>query len=360
MPNLKMVLSIVIGAVIGSIIGSAGTLILSRQMFSRIAINPESLRALIPSERERAEGATVILDEVYDHLVMMTAPRTGAVRVATKDATLTGFSVTKDGLILVPGIVKDVSRLVGASFDRRPFQLKIAPVSTGARPFFSIPMTLLQQYRKDGHDVALKPITFVPFEKVEEGQLVVSFNERGLPQFHHILENFYRVNSYEARSSDMVPSMIALDTVLPAGVPVFDAAGKGLVGIAGDDKLLVPAEAIGIFLQRYLEKERQYAPALGITFLDLNNFVSLTDERQTLGLLITASGKGSAVAVNSAAASAGLTEGDILTMFDGQRLEGTLPFELMLQRYLPGTEVEIEFMRAGVTQKVKVVLASKK
>lgn len=360
MSNLRMSSLIVLVIIIGSIAASGVTLILSRRMFSHIAINPESLRALIPSERERATGATVSLGEVYDHLVMMTVPRSLAVRVAITDATRTGFSVTKDGLILVPGIVKDVSRLVGASFDRRPFQLKIAPPRITIKPFSSMPITLLQAYRSDRHDVALKPIPFVPFETVESGQLVVSFNERGLPQFNHVVKNFHRTNPYEARSSDTVPSMIALDAVLSAGVPVFDAAGKGLVGIVGDDTLLVPAEAISIFLERYLEKGPQDAPSLGITFLDLSQFVPLADERQTRGLLITSSGKSPAVAVNSAAASAGLREGDILTMFDGQRLEGTLPFELMLQRYLPGTEVEIEFVRAGVTQKVKVVLGGKK
>ena len=47
-------------------------------------------------------------------------------------------------------------------------------------------------------------------------------------------------------------------------------------------------------------------------------------------------------------------------LLDGERLDGTMPFELMLQRYLPGARVEVEFIRDGVNQKASVVLTAKK
>ena len=63
-----------------------------------------------------------------------------------------------------------------------------------------------------------------------------------------------------------------------------------------------------------------------------------------------------AIVPGSPASVAGLRSEDIITVFDGRRLDGTVPFALLLQRYSPGTEIEIEFIRNGKVEKAKVVL----
>ena len=66
-----------------------------------------------------------------------------------------------------------------------------------------------------------------------------------------------------------------------------------------------------------------------------------------------------AIIAGSPAASAGLKEGDIIISFDGKRLDGSTPLSLILTRYRPGTEIELEILRAGKEEKVAVVLADK-
>jgi serine protease Do len=59
---------------------------------------------------------------------------------------------------------------------------------------------------------------------------------------------------------------------------------------------------------------------------------------------------------DSPAAKAGLKSGDVITEFDGQRVEGTLAFRRMVRETPPGRSVEIAYWRDGQSASVSVTL----
>jgi serine protease Do len=66
----------------------------------------------------------------------------------------------------------------------------------------------------------------------------------------------------------------------------------------------------------------------------------------------------SEVEQDSPAAKAGLKSGDVVTEFDGQRVEGTLAFRRMVRETPPGRTIEIEYWRDGSSSSVRVELGS--
>jgi serine protease Do len=59
---------------------------------------------------------------------------------------------------------------------------------------------------------------------------------------------------------------------------------------------------------------------------------------------------------DSPAAKAGLKSGDVITEFDGQRVEGTLAFRRMVRETPPGRTVEVAYWREGHSGSVSVTL----
>ena len=57
------------------------------------------------------------------------------------------------------------------------------------------------------------------------------------------------------------------------------------------------------------------------------------------------------------AAEAGLKSGDVIVSFDGRKIDGVRNLRLIASRTAPGTEVEVEFVRDGKRESVKVTLA---
>jgi serine protease Do len=66
----------------------------------------------------------------------------------------------------------------------------------------------------------------------------------------------------------------------------------------------------------------------------------------------------SEVEQDSPAAKAGLKSGDVVTEFDGQRVEGTLAFRRMVRETPPGRTIELGYWRDGSSGSVRVELGS--
>ncbi|MGH9795254.1 MAG: PDZ domain-containing protein [Candidatus Acidiferrales bacterium] len=62
---------------------------------------------------------------------------------------------------------------------------------------------------------------------------------------------------------------------------------------------------------------------------------------------------------DSAAAKAGLKEGDVITEFNGQRVEGTVQFRRMVRETIAGRTVPLTVWRDGRTQSVQVEMGSR-
>lgn len=62
------------------------------------------------------------------------------------------------------------------------------------------------------------------------------------------------------------------------------------------------------------------------------------------------------VGENSPAAKAGLEKGDVVTEYNGQRVEGTLEFERLVRETPPGRTAKLSVLRNGKNQSISVVM----
>ncbi|WP_322816707.1 S1C family serine protease [Chloroflexus sp.] len=102
-------------------------------------------------------------------------------------------------------------------------------------------------------------------------------------------------------------------------------------------------------------------PFLGITYLMIDGEVAAEyDLPVQNGAYINAGISGQpAVLPNTAAAQAGLREGDIILAVNDQRLDGTVSLRQLLLQYRPGDTVELTILRDGQEQRVSVTLGER-
>jgi len=102
-------------------------------------------------------------------------------------------------------------------------------------------------------------------------------------------------------------------------------------------------------------------PFLGITYLMIDGEVAAEYNLPVQnGAFIGAGVNGqSAVLPNTAAAKAGLREGDIIVAVNDQRLDGNVSLRQLLLQYRPGDTVELTILRDGQEQKVSVTLGER-
>jgi len=80
---------------------------------------------------------------------------------------------------------------------------------------------------------------------------------------------------------------------------------------------------------------------------------------QKTGLLLKDGQKDKAVIKGSPAEKAGLRAGDVLIAMEGASLNSSPPFQILLQRYQPGSAIEFTILRNGREERVRVALTEK-
>ncbi len=102
-------------------------------------------------------------------------------------------------------------------------------------------------------------------------------------------------------------------------------------------------------------------PFLGITYLMIDGEVAAQYNLPVQnGAFISPGVSGqSAVLPNTAAARAGLRDGDIITAVNGQRLDGNVSLRQLLLQYQPGDTIELTILRDGQEQTVSVTLGER-
>lgn len=337
--------------------GILGGLIAGFLMFFALQTSlPAQVTTLVRRERviEEPEPA---LSNIQQNLIYIVDQPSAAEYLETGAAKIAGLALTADGLIASAEALKDLRGKLAVSYDLRAFALTAAKGAQG-QPFSGTELGITF-YRadalKDTPISALKPIALAPFEKFKIGQRVVVVDSAGSFTFQRVVELYAPGTAGETLASDQPFAALKLDKKITEGAWVFFEDGD-LAGFGGKDGRVVPAEFLSNVLRQYL-KAGQYRPTIfGARFLDLNKLVALKETLPKAGLLLKNQPRRPAVITGSAAAKAGLKEGDVLTSFDGRRLDGILPFPILLQRYQPGAEVEVKYLRAGKEESVRVTL----
>ncbi|MDO8505292.1 MAG: S1C family serine protease [bacterium] len=306
-------------------------------------------------------GATVEFqtDQALESIISFIQPNAKDRFSSSQDAIGAAVALTADGLMISSTTVKNLSGLKGVAHDGSSFALtasfgkNVTPIMLADTGF------ALLKAANQKESPRLKPATLSAFEDLKVGQSVFSIDAKKQIAWHHISALRLPASSKQPISSEDPRGGFFIVTAAPQeGSFLFNAEGQ-LVGIAMKNGEVAPAEWIATAVRQFL-KEGSFRPVtLGIYFLDVNHLIALAPSTDSTGLLIEGDKIHRAISPGFPAFKAGLRAGDRITAFDGRRLDGTVPFSLLLGRYSPGTEVEVVFMREGKEEKVNVVLGTK-
>ena len=147
-----------------------------------------------------------------------------------------------------------------------------------------------------------------------------------------------------------------------SGGALVDADGK-LIGIntlitsySGNYSgvgFAIPVNYAVNLAQQIIDGKTPTHAQLGVSLSTVN-----AQNAQRYGLSVDEGAYVAAVSAGSGAAEAGLQEGDIITKFDGQKVESASDLMLDVRSKNPGDKVKLEVNRNGETKEVEVTLGS--
>ena len=233
------------------------------------------------------------------------------------------------------------------------------------------------QIKDQVYDVArmvVDPLTQVVFLKCDANNLsVVGFgNALDLSIGDQL---FVTTNANQLASASVVEHVLQQGSVLFSDVPservkisfvypmmeraaVFNLSGAfvGFVQNKDSQSLLLPFEDVVPSLQALLEKKQISHPSLGVSYLDLAHAVGVSDilrRNHQVGAYVTGH---PAVRKGSPAALAGITEGDIITTWNGELIDQTHGLNDYVLGANVGDKISLTLDRKGETKNVDVIL----
>lgn len=354
MKRLFITVSAALGiALLGGIVGTFFALrFKAPRNSSALPTGPKFLREL---EQEKAQELQIAA--ALQNRLLLFKPKEQAKLVVPKEAVAMGLALTADGLLVSTSSLRTISGLVAIAYEGLPFAVEFAKDINGKKMSISGNLIFLKA-KDESLKPKLQPVTLAPFEDMSVGQTLFALHTTGNITLHRVIALGAPADLDKPLSAEEIDDVLQVDGELTSGAPFFDAQGR-LVGIVESGGSIIIAEQISAILTKYLKEGMYTRTVLGAHVLDLSKFLPLDQTFPRTGLLVTSAKGRSAVTPGSPAFKAGIKEGDVITSFDGKRLDGHLPFALLLARYSPGTEVELGILRAGKEEKIKVVLGSK-
>jgi len=157
-------------------------------------------------------------------------------------------------------------------------------------------------------------------------------------------------------STETLGRRIMIDRSGLAGSSVVDASGN-VVGFDMGDGTAVPESFANEVLHDLFKSGKIERPVVGAHFVSLDGLPNAKDAGLAgSGALITGGGKYRATEKGSAAETAGLKEGDVITFVEHDRINNVETLSERLQDYASGAVVELTVVRAGKEIKVGLTL----
>ncbi|WP_237058748.1 Do family serine endopeptidase [Microbulbifer sediminum] len=267
-----------------------------------------------------------------------------------------GFIISEDGYVVTNNHVVDgADQVLVTLTDRREFEAQVIGTD---------PSSDLALLKVDASD--LPAISWGESEELEVGEWVVAIGSPfGLDYSASagIVSAMGRSIPNESREN-YVPFIQTDVAINPgnSGGPLFNLKGEvvginsqiytrsgGSIGLS----FAIPADLARDVVAQLKEKGRVDRGWLGVGIQDVDrNMAQAMGLRRPSGALVAQ------VEAGAPAAEAGIMAGDIITHFDGERIDvsGDLPHVVGQTR--PGSEVQVELMRKGKVKRLDVVVGA--
>jgi serine protease Do len=276
-------------------------------------------------------------------------------RKTTRPVQGSGFIVSQDGYILTNNhVIQDSEEITVTLLDRREFKAKLVGTD---------PATEVAVIKIDTND--LHTLELANSDTIEVGEWVIAIgNPFGLS--HTVTAGIVSAKGRGNIIEDLdYQDFIQTDAAINpgnSGGPLINLDGK-VVGI--NTALIGPGANVGIGLaipsniakyvyDRLAKGEPLIRAILGVAIRDLDPELAESLElKQTEGVVV------SEVSPDSAAEKAGLKSYDIITSFNGEKVEKANEFKNRVAMLKPGTEVEMTIIRDGKTKTVTAKLGER-
>lgn len=262
-----------------------------------------------------------------------------------------GLIVTSDGWIVAPEMVKGLSEeaiiknYVVITKTKNVYLIdKI--IKTGIEPYIFIHLV-------NAKDLPVKG--FATLNSLTESQLLVAVNWQGKSYLSSLFEkekDSSLIKESDAPSGNMILSD-SLDNFF-SNAFLFNLNGEAAALFSQKSGVVAINNFLPI-IQDLLDKKEVKYPSLGISYVNLSS-LTIKDPRYERGALIYSEGKVPAMKPDSAAAMAGLKEGDIILSVDSTQINIENDLAETIRKKSAGDEINIIYLRNGEEKMLKVKL----
>lgn len=195
--------------------------------------------------------------------------------------------------------------------------------------------------------------------KIESGQLALAINWEEKSLLTSIVG--LKENSILLKFSDSFSDELILADNLKGAV-IFDLSGN-IIGLAEREGKIRPTKHFIGAIESLLKNEDINRASLGVNYVDLsmlarenNTLASLARDKYKKGALIYKNLDGVGMIKDSAAELAGLQVGDIIIQIDNIEINKYNTLTDVIQSYLAGAKINIQYLRNGDKKEVEVEL----
>lgn len=285
--------------------------------------------------------------------------------ISQKKGVGTGFVLTADGLILTnKHVVSDKNaQYTVITSDGKDYDAKV--LSTD--PSYDLAIIKIDATN-------LKVVELGDSDELQIGQRVIAIGN-ALGEFDNTVttgvisakERPITASDSSGLGQEILEGMLQTDAAINpgnSGGPLLNIEGQ----VIGINTAVANAENIGFALPINIAKPAKDSaiktgkiirPMIGVRYISITkDFAALNDLPTDKGAwLYSGSSSKPAVIPGGPAAKAGLKDGDIIKKIGDQEIDKSHGLSIVLQKYNPGDEVEVTYLRDGKENKAKVKLS---